>query len=448
MNLQSNRSRLVSTNMFSGIATYLFGTGSEGSEGNEGQRSALLSETEIKGLDGEDWVLINMGLGLELGAPGPLQATRAAGDSGPDPAQATSIPVPREAPEARAPRSQLDDRPAPETLPPLRAQPLPPRPARQRQARVRALPLPHPAEPFPSLAPVPQRTGVTAMTSSSLHANPNLAISYAAAVSSPSNKALFVSQALVPVASHGHGQGHGAQPQHLAMDMEGSWFVTPPPCFTHPNTFTLETSPLEDILIEHPSVSVFSPRPAPLELDSPMVSSTSSSGSPSSPIQQLPAVVLAAAVAAAATATASPTPASTPVPATPKAAPKGRSKAKQREAGARGPLSEVTNGQAGHGQGRRGQNRAARKAQAGDISAQAGKFSAYFIDFRQSLHFRVFQTPSVAPFASASVCLPVVDVSEALRGAKGRRAEPRVEASEAKNVSKKKEEKSSKQISN
>lgn len=37
--------------------------------------------------------------------------------------------------------------------------------------------------------------------------------------------------------------------------MEGSWFVTPPPCFTKPNTFSLAASPEEDSLIEHPSLS-------------------------------------------------------------------------------------------------------------------------------------------------------------------------------------------------
>ena len=36
--------------------------------------------------------------------------------------------------------------------------------------------------------------------------------------------------------------------------MEGSWFVTPPPCFTKPNTFDMTTSPLEDMLIEKPAI--------------------------------------------------------------------------------------------------------------------------------------------------------------------------------------------------
>ncbi|XP_028850744.1 tumor protein p53-inducible nuclear protein 2 isoform X1 [Denticeps clupeoides] len=38
--------------------------------------------------------------------------------------------------------------------------------------------------------------------------------------------------------------------------MEESWFVTPPPCFTAEGA-TAETSPMEDLLIEHPSMSVY-----------------------------------------------------------------------------------------------------------------------------------------------------------------------------------------------
>ncbi|KAM4705279.1 tumor protein p53-inducible nuclear protein 1 [Rhinophrynus dorsalis] len=41
--------------------------------------------------------------------------------------------------------------------------------------------------------------------------------------------------------------------------MEESWFVTPPPCFTagELTTFEVETSPMENLLIEHPSMSVY-----------------------------------------------------------------------------------------------------------------------------------------------------------------------------------------------
>ena len=49
----------------------------------------------------------------------------------------------------------------------------------------------------------------------------------------------------------GLGLGLGA-----AGPLEESWFVTPPPCFTS-GSVPLETSPLENLLIEHPSMSVY-----------------------------------------------------------------------------------------------------------------------------------------------------------------------------------------------
>ncbi|KAM9372023.1 tumor protein p53-inducible nuclear protein 2 isoform 1-T1 [Phaethornis superciliosus] len=41
--------------------------------------------------------------------------------------------------------------------------------------------------------------------------------------------------------------------------MDESWFVTPPPCFTaeEPGPGDLGSSPMEDLLIEHPSMSVY-----------------------------------------------------------------------------------------------------------------------------------------------------------------------------------------------
>lgn len=39
--------------------------------------------------------------------------------------------------------------------------------------------------------------------------------------------------------------------------MEESWFLTPPPCFTSTGPVHMETSPLENLLIEHPSMSVY-----------------------------------------------------------------------------------------------------------------------------------------------------------------------------------------------
>lgn len=50
--------------------------------------------------------------------------------------------------------------------------------------------------------------------------------------------------------------------------LEESWFVTPPACFTRAQRLPLEPSPLENLLIEHPSMSVYllhgnRPRPPP-----------------------------------------------------------------------------------------------------------------------------------------------------------------------------------------
>ncbi|KAH8365876.1 hypothetical protein KR093_006742 [Drosophila rubida] len=39
--------------------------------------------------------------------------------------------------------------------------------------------------------------------------------------------------------------------------MEESWYVTPPPCFTSIGPINMEASPFENLLIEHPSMSVY-----------------------------------------------------------------------------------------------------------------------------------------------------------------------------------------------
>ncbi|NXE53838.1 T53I2 protein, partial [Casuarius casuarius] len=48
-----------------------------------------------------------------------------------------------------------------------------------------------------------------------------------------------------------------SQPDPCLMDE--SWFVTPPPCFTAegPGLDSMESNPMEDLLIEHPSMSVY-----------------------------------------------------------------------------------------------------------------------------------------------------------------------------------------------
>ncbi|KAL9974399.1 hypothetical protein ACROYT_G011424 [Oculina patagonica] len=62
------------------------------------------------------------------------------------------------------------------------------------------------------------------------------------------------------------------------VQLEESWYVTPPPCFEASGLFPegLEASPMEDLLIEHPSMSVYGPG---VRRDSPSVSSASRSSS-------------------------------------------------------------------------------------------------------------------------------------------------------------------------
>lgn len=46
--------------------------------------------------------------------------------------------------------------------------------------------------------------------------------------------------------------------------MEESWYITPPPCFTSAGPIIVETSPLENLLIEHPSMSVYHQHSQPI----------------------------------------------------------------------------------------------------------------------------------------------------------------------------------------
>ncbi|KAH8286876.1 hypothetical protein KR018_003577 [Drosophila ironensis] len=63
-----------------------------------------------------------------------------------------------------------------------------------------------------------------------------------------------VSQSLYVASPSGSDQGQG---QGASVLMEESWYVTPPPCFTSIGPINMETSPFENLLIEHPSMSVY-----------------------------------------------------------------------------------------------------------------------------------------------------------------------------------------------
>ncbi|OAD57449.1 Tumor protein p53-inducible nuclear protein 2 [Eufriesea mexicana] len=51
--------------------------------------------------------------------------------------------------------------------------------------------------------------------------------------------------------------------------LEESWYVTPPACFTRAGPVNVETSPLEDLLIEHPSMSVYRATASPVAPETP-----------------------------------------------------------------------------------------------------------------------------------------------------------------------------------
>lgn len=46
-------------------------------------------------------------------------------------------------------------------------------------------------------------------------------------------------------------------PSFYPNTMDESWFLTPPECFSTVSSIQLESSPLENLLIEHPSMSVY-----------------------------------------------------------------------------------------------------------------------------------------------------------------------------------------------
>lgn len=68
---------------------------------------------------------------------------------------------------------------------------------------------------------------------------------------------------VVPYRRGRHSRNHSGAGSHdgllnlsphciLPSSMEESWFVTPPPCFTSVGPVSMEMSPFENLLIEHP----------------------------------------------------------------------------------------------------------------------------------------------------------------------------------------------------
>ena len=81
-------------------------------------------------------------------------------------------------------------------------------------------------------------------------------------------------------------------PEHVVYpSMEESWLVTPPPCFTAGGASPehLQASPMEDLLIEHPSMSVYTVRgrPGSVGIDSSWSSDDDSEDAPAEPTAAL-----------------------------------------------------------------------------------------------------------------------------------------------------------------
>ncbi|XP_062396665.1 uncharacterized protein LOC134087279 isoform X2 [Sardina pilchardus] len=128
---------------------------------------------------------------------------------------------------------------------------------RTKASRARVAALPSPLQPNP-----------TATASSSSPSSSSSPICHAPSSSSSSSAGLVGVSGALPSSAH---RPRGSAPvspgswsdcsggssgglERCAMDE--SWFVTPPPCFTAEGA-TAETSPMEDLLIEHPSMSVY-----------------------------------------------------------------------------------------------------------------------------------------------------------------------------------------------
>lgn len=95
--------------------------------------------------------------------------------------------------------------------------------------------------PSTSPSPIKSSSSETSSTSSS-------------SSSSSSEDKVAESPAILPISNRNGKKSSKKGMKGEQGTMEGSWFLTPPPCFTQPNTFALISSPMEDFLIEKPPV--------------------------------------------------------------------------------------------------------------------------------------------------------------------------------------------------
>lgn len=269
--------------MLSSLATYLFGGQGPDPEAAAATAAEQLQETELKSQDGDDWILIDAQAQLQ---PQPRSRSVSSSDMSASSSYSDAGALTDDMPsDEEPPRVECAATPPPTTSQPSvpeRPPSAPTAPPRKSNKRVEQ---PRPSQPArPTRAELAEDQELPAVEVPSPRLPGPRSYAQIAAMARPATEA---PKAKVPPPAPKLPQIVAAQPAKKKSNnrnpqgtMEGSWFVTPPPCFTRPNTFMMESSPLEDALIEHPSISVYSPRSAPFRVeftDSPMTASQSSS---------------------------------------------------------------------------------------------------------------------------------------------------------------------------
>lgn len=264
--------------MFSGITSYLFGA----TAGEPSSAEAPLQETEIANLTGEgdDWILIDCQQ-KAAGASGSSNATQEdmsyseGSSSGMSSGSSSS-----DEDHSPAPKSRATDK---ANVPQERSEPGSKKTTNVKQEQRKKLAKPAGQRKAAALAMLPDVPDVENVEPSvpGPFSYAKMAAAPAKGSASAESEPIRISKPAKAPALIIRATGSGKKKSNKHGTMEGSWFVTPPPCFTRPNTFMMESSPLEDILIEHPSISVYSPRPQPSssESDSPMSASRTSDSS-------------------------------------------------------------------------------------------------------------------------------------------------------------------------
>lgn len=157
-------------------------------------------------------------------------------------------------PDSECPRAESEHAPA-TSLPAPSGQSLPPSGGRRRTKanRARVAPLPSPLQPSSTAITT---SSPSASSSPICHAPSSSSaglVGVSGALPSPAHRP----RGSAPVSPGSWSDCSGGSSGGLERcGMDESWFVTPPPCFTAEGA-TAEASPMEDLLIEHPSMSVY-----------------------------------------------------------------------------------------------------------------------------------------------------------------------------------------------